>query len=533
MFVASESREEFVQRHVWEVLSKIFGHDKTGKIYLSISHDEWQGFYNDPNLQYYGQFRNALKPIIDRYEASLQPLVPTQFKWNTTPYPRSNTGYGQRRFNFQPSSQSPEMLLKMEFQELEKILHVWYPSVPMWKLIDFLRDDPKITLATVSRMKQSFRDFENLSYPYAKKISLERRSDFNDVVFGQMNQLDLKPTQRQLDHWKQKQVQDMFEPGMIFSGNLLQRLVNRMLEFDELEKKLSEWYPSSVPMEQFLQYLRINKQINATNMIRSQLDFERLSQPFVQSFMNERRSDFNNIIYQRINLKPELTDEDKEWFLLTSNQVEKDFKPDIFFDVNRLYVFVDSKLDEIKRPSATTSIPLDKNHIFAPSLKVKTAVKSTTSSPSASTTSFASVTPKDCKSLFREKISEIFKDESLSAYMIDNKCISNEICAQNKKLSDDSLKSQLTPYVRQFHQQKIEEIDGKSFDGYDNDPTVYGVIFGMFKQKRLYDDAKTTCVVDFIKRTGVVELIYDPEWFFDQEKLNEAIRPIVQKYPKY
>lgn len=121
----------------------------------------------------------------------------------------------------------------------------------------------------------------------------------------------------------------------------------------------------------------------------------------------------------------------------------------------------------------------------------------------------------------------------LKQHFTENKCISHEICSHNDKTSDETkLKEKLKPYVKGFISayHKFKDQPGQSNIRDEIDDAIYGRIRNFLTEEKHFDDVKADCFIDFIRTTGSVDKAYTSDLFFDTEKLERTIQPLLDDY---
>lgn len=147
------------------------------------------------------------------------------------------------------------------------------------------------------------------------------------------------------------------------------------------------------------------------------------------------------------------------------------------------------------------------------------------------------------KNVLRDDYNDLYADLSgstnpdelqmLKQHFSENKCISHEICSHNDKTSDEAkLKEKLKPYVKGF----ITAYDTfKDQPGHSNirdeiDDAIYGTMRNRLINVKGYSDVQADCFIDFIRATGSFDKAYTSDLFFDAEKLDEILQPLLDEY---
>lgn len=146
-------------------------------------------------------------------------------------------------------------------------------------------------------------------------------------------------------------------------------------------------------------------------------------------------------------------------------------------------------------------------------------------------------------SVLRDRDGKLYRDLSestdpemlriLKKHFTENECISYEICSHEDKTSDKAeLKKKLKPYVKRFIDAyaKFKEDSGQSQIHDEIDEAIYETIRSHVIEKYRYEDIKAGCFVEFVKGTGSIDKAYTSDLFFDYDKLDGIIKPLLIEY---
>lgn len=140
----------------------------------------------------------------------------------------------------------------------------------------------------------------------------------------------------------------------------------------------------------------------------------------------------------------------------------------------------------------------------------------------------------DHRGTLYSELSESTDPEMLSIlkkHFTENECISDEICSHNNKTSDEAeLKKKLKPYIKGFidAHTKFKANEGQSQIHDEIDEAIYETIRNHVKNKN--SEIIADCFVDFIKSTGSIDKAYASDLFFDSDKLDGIIQPLLIEY---
>lgn len=102
-----------------------------------------------------------------------------------------------------------------------------------------------------------------------------------------------------------------------------------------------------------------------------------------------------------------------------------------------------------------------------------------------------------------------------------NNCIADEICRQRKGYQDGFLDKEIQKYLprKLFLDRKIKD---------EIDETIYDIVLQTLQAKK--NLKKPECIADYIKRNDKMDTFYDPELFFNEEKLWALVQPMINEY---
>lgn len=121
--------------------------------------------------------------------------------------------------------------------------------------------------------------------------------------------------------------------------------------------------------------------------------------------------------------------------------------------------------------------------------------------------------------------------EALKSHFESNKCVSVEICTQNRNYTNSELLKKLQPYIKAF----VKFYDGEETVGNTNikdeiDLTIYEVIRKYLKAKKKFSDTKAKCAVNFMRRNNQIDSIYSPDLLFDEGNLENVLKDVLREY---
>lgn len=200
-------------------------------------------------------------------------------------------------------------------------------------------------------------------------------------------------------------------------------------------------------------------------------------------------------------------------FMSVSRSIEEAYTSDLFFNPDRLAKVIQPSIDAYEREVL--------------SINGRT--------PRRCTNAITSVLRDRYGTLYRD-LSESADPEMLSIlkkHFTENECISDAICSHNNKTSDEAeLKKKLKPYIKGFIDAYTKlKTDGGQSQTHDKiDEAIYETIRSRVMEKYYYSDIKADCFVDFIKSTGSIDKAYASDLFFDSDKLDGIIQPLLTEY---